>query len=222
MRGITRWWTGLLSRLSDGAGPPIETLRTAGFVAIDLETTGLDSARDAIVSVAAIPFVGGMPQPGYVTLVNPGRPIPPASTRIHGIRDSDVADAPHLDAVLPQLDSIMGERVVVGHGIDFDLAIIARERRARRRARRRAIALDTLRLAAAVQGEARDFELESVAARLGVTVVGRHTARGDALAAGQILIALLPALSGAGIRTLRDARRAQRDAAARVLPSGRF
>jgi DNA polymerase III epsilon subunit-like protein len=217
-----RWWSALWRRLAGHVGPPIETLRTAGFVAIDVETTGLDPARDAIVSVAVIPFVGGAAQAGYVTLVNPGRPIPPSSTRIHGIHDADVVDAPSLDAVLPGVDEIIGDRIVVGHGVDFDLAILARERRARGRPRLSPIALDTLRLAAAVDARARSFDLEAVGARLGVLVEGRHTAPGDALAAGRILIALLPALVGRGIRTIPEALRAQRDATARVLAISRF
>ena len=72
----------------------IETLLDPGFVAIDLETTGLDPRRDDVVSIAAVPFVAGRPEPGYVMLVDPGRPIPPASTRIHGIDDVRVAGAP--------------------------------------------------------------------------------------------------------------------------------
>ena len=54
----------------------------------------IDTRRDAIVAVAAIPFVDGEPRDGYVTLVNPGRPIPAPSTAIHGITDAD-GSRPH-------------------------------------------------------------------------------------------------------------------------------
>ena len=75
-------------------GGPDLTSVAERFVAVDLETTGLDPRTDAIVALAAIPFVGGQPQPGLVTLVQPGRPIPPPSTAIHGITDEMVAAAP--------------------------------------------------------------------------------------------------------------------------------
>jgi DNA polymerase III epsilon subunit-like protein len=53
--------------------------------------------------VAAIPFTAGAPRPGIVTLVNPQRPIPADSTRIHGITDAMIGDVPS-NAVLPELD----------------------------------------------------------------------------------------------------------------------
>ena len=62
----------------------VESLLTEGFVAIDIETTGLDPRRDDIVEIAAVPFVDGRPQSAYVTRVNPGRPIPPESVASTG------------------------------------------------------------------------------------------------------------------------------------------
>ena len=177
----------------------------ADFVAIDLETTGLDARRDAAVSVAVVPFRGGEPMGGYETLVNPGRPIPAASTRIHGITDDAVRAAPRLDAVLDDLEGLWEDRVVVGHGVAFDLAILAAARRARGQSPMRNAALCTMRLAAALHPGWTDVTLESVAARLGVPVVARHTARGDAVTAGALMVALLPELARRGHRTVADA-----------------
>jgi DNA polymerase III epsilon subunit-like protein len=174
------------------------------FVAVDLETTGLDPRRDAIVALAAIPFVEREPQPGLVTLVQPGRPIPPASTAIHGITDELVATAPAVHPALRALEEALGADVLVGHGIDFDLAVIGRERRAHRLAPLANRALDTMRLAAALHRDWTDVGLDAVAARLGVSIEGRHTAQGDALAAGRILLTLLPALALKGLRTVPE------------------
>jgi DNA polymerase III subunit epsilon len=181
-----------------------EQLLTMGFVALDLETTGLDTRRDAIVSLAAVPFVDGRSQPGYVTLVNPRRPIPAASTDIHGITDSMVADAPPVEDVIPRLVAACGSRTIVGHGIDFDLSVLARDARAQGLARLTAPALDTQRLAAGLHPAWSDLDLEQIAARLGVTVVGRHTAEGDALMAGRIFLALLPELAQRGFRSVSE------------------
>ena len=190
-------------RPAPGADLPIEALLDPGFVAIDLETTGLDPRRDDIVSLAAIPFVGGRPGPGYTTLVDPGRPIPPASTRIHGIDDTHVAGAPSLDDVLPRLDAACADRVLVGHDVAFDLAVLARARRRRGLPEPGLIALDTRRLAVALHPSwRREAELEVVAARLGIRVVGRHTADGDARLAGEILVALLPHFQRRGVNTV--------------------
>jgi DNA polymerase-3 subunit epsilon len=184
-------------------GPDLEALVTR-FVAIDLETTGLDARSDAIVALAAIPFVAREPGPGLVTLVQPGRPIPPGSTAIHGITDAMVTDAPRLEPALRALENAVGRDVIVGHGLAFDLAVIARERRAHRLPPLSNRTLDTLRLAAALHRDWVDLSLDTVAARLGVTVEGRHSADGDAVAAGRILLAMLPALMGKGIRTVPE------------------
>ena len=180
------------------------------FVAIDLETTGLDPRRDAIVSVAVVPFRDGEPTGGYETLVNPGRPIPAASTGVHGITDEMVAAAPPLDEALEEIEATCGHRVIVGHGVAFDLAILERERRARRRPPLQNTALCTMRLARALYPGWSDVTLEALAARLGVPVVGRHTARGDALIAGSMMLGLLPELVRRGHRTLADAAWLQR------------
>jgi DNA polymerase-3 subunit epsilon len=175
------------------------------FVAVDVETTGLDTRRDAIVSVAVIPFRGGEPIGGYETLINPGRPIPAASTRIHGITDAMVVAAPALGDVLGEIEAVCGQRVIVGHGVAFDLAMLERARQASHRPPLPNTALCTMRLAAALHPGWHDVTLEVLAARLGVPVVGRHTARGDALIAGAIMLGLLSELARRGHRTLADA-----------------
>jgi DNA polymerase-3 subunit epsilon len=186
-----------------GHDVPISTLLDPGFVALDLETTGLDPRRDDVVAAAAIPFVHGRPQPGYVTLVDPGRPIPAASTRIHGIDDARVAGAPAMDEVLPRMDAVCAGRPLVGHDVAFDLAVLARARRRRGLPRPELVALDTRRLAVALHpGWRRDAELERVAARLGIEVSGRHTAEGDARLAGMIMLALLDQFRRRGVMTI--------------------
>jgi DNA polymerase-3 subunit epsilon/CBS domain-containing protein len=186
-------------------GLPLDALLDPGFVAIDLETTGLDSRRADVVSLAVIPFVAGRPQPGFVTLIDPRRPIPPASTRIHGIDDGRVAGAPTLDAVFPEVDAACAGAVVVGHDVGYDLAVLKRARRQRRLPEPHTVALDTRRLAVALYPSWRHrAELEMVAGHFGIPVIGRHTAEGDARLAGNILLGLLPEFEKRGARTVDD------------------
>ena len=187
----------------------LDTLRRPGFVALDLETTGLDPARDAILELAAIPFVQGRPQSGYVTRVDPGRPIPPESSRVHGITDAMVTGAPSLDRVLAELDDVLGDRPLVGQGIGFDLAVLGRERRARGRRPLVNPSLDTMRLAVALHPDWERFGFDDVAARLGIGILGRHTAEADALAAGELLLALTDEAWARGVRTMGELLRLQ-------------
>lgn len=190
------------------------------FVAIDLETTGLDPRRDAIVSLAAIPFVGGRPQPdaGYTRIVNPGRPIPAAAQAIHGIGDLDVRDAPSASAALPEFLLRCRDRVVVAHTANFDLAIIKRTARGAGLSPVEGPVLDIGALAHALFPSWWDLSLEGLGRLLEVTVIGRHTAEGDALTAGTIFIRMLPLLAQGGILTLEDALRLERRGS--LVPDG--
>ena len=127
--------------------------------------------------------------------------------------------APSLDAVLPALTDALGASVVVGHAVEFDLAIIGREMRARRQGSATSAFLDTQRLAAALAPDWPDVGLDAVAARVGVVIDGRHTARGDATGAGRVLLALLPQLTAHGVHTHGEARWLQ--ARAPRQPAGR-
>jgi len=71
--------------------------------------------------------------------------------------------------------------------------------------------LDTLLLSAAVHPNLEDHRLESIAARLGLPVVGRHTAFGDALLTGDVFLRLLALLGNQGIVTLGEALDASRE-----------
>lgn len=200
------WWPWRRDRT------PLARLVTDGFVALDVETTGLDRRRDAVVSLAAIPFVDRRPQPGLRTLVNPGRPIPAEATRIHGLDDAAVASGPGIADVWPELAAACADRVLVGYAIDFDLAVLTRAARAAARPPLRNVALDTRDLALALDRRRRDVTLEHLAERVGVPVIDRHTAAGDALTAGLILLELLREFEAQGVRTLDELLRLQRDA----------
>jgi DNA polymerase III epsilon subunit-like protein len=191
----------------------LDTLIVPGFVAFDLETTGLDSRTDLVVAVAAIPIVAGQPRPGVVTLVNPGRAIPARSTAVHGITDAMVQTAPRIEETLPDIDRVCESYPIVGHGVAFDAAILARERTIHGQRPPANPWLCTMRLAAALYPDWTDVGLDAVAARLGVSVRARHTAEGDALTAGDILMALLPAARERGARTLADLQWLERTAA---------
>lgn len=209
---IRRW---ARRRGPTGAAGPLERLIDPGFVAIDLETTGLDTRRDVIVSAAAIAFVHGRPQPGFVSLANPGRPIPPAATAIHGIDEAAVAGAPAIDAVLAAFDAACAGRILVGHDVAFDLAVLAQARARLGQRVRAPLALDTRRLARVALPRGADSRLEALAERFAIDGAGRHTAAGDARMAGEMLLALLPALrSRWGARTVADLLRLQRRAPA--------
>jgi CBS domain-containing protein len=181
-------------------------------VAIDTETTGLDPRKARIVEFGAARIAGGRIDPASELrlLIDPGEPIPDASSQVHGIRDADVAGAPSFAAAWPKISAAMQDTVLVGHTIGFDLAVFARECERAGLAWEPPPALDTRLLAEIAEPALADYSPESLAQWLGVTITGRHSALGDAQAAAQLFEALIPKLRQRGIRTLAEAMRACR------------
>lgn len=174
---------------------------------LDTETTGLDVARDRIVSIGAVRLVGGRMYraTSFDRLVNPGVAIPPGSTAIHGITPAMVADAPSFAEVYPALERLMAGTVVVGHQIAFDLAVLRAECARHGCAWSEPRSLDTALLAAALLPHAGGASLDAVARELGVGTHGRHTALGDSLVTAEVFASLLPRLADRGIATLGQA-----------------
>ena len=134
----------------------------------------------------------------------PGRPIPPASVALHGISDARVAGLPALDAVLPAFLRYAEGAVLVGHEVWFDLRFLDQEatRLGLPSIASSRTVLDTRLLSRFVHGELPEHDLDAMAARLGVTTEGRHSALGDAFVTAEVLVRLLGLLRGRGISTL--------------------
>ncbi|WP_352428861.1 helicase C-terminal domain-containing protein [Thermoflexus sp.] len=155
------------------------------FVALDLETTGLDPETDAIIEIGLVKFRGETVLETWSTLVRPERPIPPAISELTGIRPEDVAQAPPLEAVLPRLKSRVGEAVLVGHSIDQDLAFLRRHGLFLHNE-----ALDTYELAAILMPHSGAHGLAALARDLGIPVGTVHRALEDARLTHRLFLAL--------------------------------
>ena len=189
---------------------------------IDTETTGLDAATARIVQIGAVKIEAGQlnVESAFDVLVNPGVPIPPATSAVHGIVDKDVADAPGFGTVGPRLQAFVGNSILIGHTIGYDLFILQREAERAGLSWRLPPALDIRILAEVARPNLAQYDLDSIAAALGVTIAGRHTAWGDAKATAEIFVALVPLLRERGIRTIAEAAAASRDLADRQAVSG--
>lgn len=180
-------------------------LRSLSYVVFDVETTGLDlSGGDVPVAIGAVRVVNGrvLPMESFERLINPGRPIPPSSTRFHGITDAMVAGRPPLSLVLTQFGRFVGEAaVLVAHNAAFDMTAL-RQGAAASGLRFDHSVLDTLLISASLDPEETDHSLDAIAARLGIAVEGRHDALGDALLTAAILVRQFETLEARGIERL--------------------
>ncbi len=179
-------------------------LKALTYVVFDSETTGLDAERDEIVQLGAVRVVNGRVVPGEVfeTLVNPGRPIPPASTKVHGVTDAMVAGAPGPAEAAAAFARFAEGAVLVAHNAPFDLAFLRRAGAGGGLGFDHPV-LDTVLLSAAVFGASETHTLDALSERLTVDIPAelRHTALGDAVATAEVLTRLLPILQGRGVAT---------------------
>jgi len=180
------------------------------YTVFDTETTGLDpAAGDEIIQIGAARLVNGklLRNECFEQLVDPKRSISQASIPIHGITPDMVAGKPTIDEVLPAFHSYARETVLVAHNAAFDMRYLQlKEERVGLRFDQPV--LDTLLLSAVVHPNQESHRLEDVAERFGVTLIGRHTALGDAMVTAEVFLKLIPLLAERGIVTLGQAREA--------------
>ena len=178
--------------------------------AIDTETTGLDTAKDRIVQIGAVSLSGDgeIEAAPLDLLVDPGIPIPQASSNIHGITDAMVHGAPDFAEAAGHLKDYLAGRIVIGHSIGFDLAVLDHESRRAGLTWHKPRSLCVRLLAGALRPGLPDLSLDAIATWLGIAITGRHSALGDAQAAAEIFVALVPKLHQRGIRTLAEAEMA--------------
>jgi DNA polymerase-3 subunit epsilon len=150
------------------------------FVCIDCETTGLDLVSDEIIEVAVNKFTLKESLEEYESLIDPQKSIPAESIKIHNISEEMVKGKPFIKDVLPELLEFIGSHVVVGHGIKFDIEMIAKsaDRAGFKHRLRENRFIDTLRLARLYGGSPVN-SLEELRKHFNIQPEGAHRAMSD-------------------------------------------
>ncbi|MCC7361336.1 MAG: DEAD/DEAH box helicase family protein [Anaerolineales bacterium] len=174
---------------------------TQTFVALDLETTGLDPERDAIIEIGAVKFKGGRVEAEFGQLVNPGRKLTPFITQLTGINDAMLANQPRLPMVLPKLEAFVGDAVIIGHNVGFDLSFLRAKGAVRSNA-----AADTYALAAVLLPSVGRYNLSALGRALGITIPGNqaHRALDDCRVTARVYLALLEKARALPLPVLAD------------------
>ncbi len=179
-------------------------------IVFDLETTGLDTSKARVIQVGAVRVIHGRMEEdeSFQALINPGEAIPEANSKIHGIHDSDVANAGSFTEIINKFYDWCGDSVLIGYANGFDLAMLKREHELAGLDWVAPRTLDIRYLVNVVQPNLPDFSLDTIASWLGIEIHDRHSALGDAKATAEIFIELIPLLREQGVRTLAEAERA--------------
>ncbi len=172
------------------------------YVAIDIETTGLDPEQDAIIEIGAVKFRDAEELDTWASLVNPGRPIPFPIEKLTGITSLDVRQAPPLSALARSFALFAGRYPVVAHNVSFDLSFLQRQGLLLDN-----LPIDTFELAGILMPHAARYSLGRLADALGITFATRHRALQDAQATMQLFLTLLQQASQIDLRIIQELNR---------------
>jgi DNA polymerase-3 subunit epsilon/ATP-dependent DNA helicase DinG len=156
------------------------------IVSIDIETTGLDENREAIIEIAAVKFNGKRVEDEFSTLLNPGKPIPDFITGLTGIDNAMVRQAPRLREIEHELTAFVGDLPILGHNVKFDIGFL---RKAGLFPYHQTI--DTYELASVLMPSASRYNLGSLGQQLNIPLPATHRALDDARVAHACYVKLL-------------------------------
>lgn len=175
------------------------------FCILDLETTGGSPANCEITEIGAVKYRGGELLSTFQTLVDPGLPIPPSITVLTGITQAMVVDAPSIETALPSFLEFIGDAVVVGHNVRFDLSFLNAAATRLGYGRLANKSTDTAGLARRlVRSEVRNLRLQSLAAHFRSPTTPNHRALEDARATAHVFHGLLERAGSLGVTNLDD------------------
>lgn len=152
------------------------------FVCIDCETTGLDPQKDRIIEVGVVCFTLSENLDSFESLIDPQCEISETSIAIHHITPDMIQGKPTIDAVLPMILPLIGKRTIVGHGVGFDIELlaVAADRCGIPHKLRHHAYLDTLRMAR-LYGESPTNSLQQLRCHFNIEPEGAHRAMSDVL-----------------------------------------
>ncbi|MBM4426462.1 MAG: hypothetical protein FJ031_04405, partial [Chloroflexi bacterium] len=169
------------------------------IVSLDIETTGLDENREAIIEVAAVKFNGWRIEGEFNTLINPGKQIPDFITGLTGIDNAMVSNAPRLRDIAHELTAFVGDAPILGHNVKFDIGFL---RKAGLFEYQQTI--DTYELASVLMPAASRYNLGALGQQLNIPLPATHRALDDARVTHACYVRLLDLASELSLETLQE------------------
>jgi len=173
------------------------------FVVVDIETTGLSYNTSKITEIGAVKLRNGKIIDRFETLVNPEKRIPSFITRITGITNDMVKEAPKVYQVLPKFLNFLGERCFIGHYATFDYNFLNYNAQMHHNVSLLNDKLCTCRLARRLLPELPSKRLSSVSYHLGISETTEHRAMSDAMITAKIFIDFLNRLKQRNINSVK-------------------
>jgi len=191
-------------------------VNAASYVVVDTELTGLDEAKDCIVSIGAVRMEGGRIDLSntFYRLVRPGTALKAESVVIHEITPSEVVSQPRIDTVFDEFLDYCGGDPLVGHFISLDLTFLNREMMQLYGSKLRNPVIDTFALYEWLRKRDRlndcilslrgVYRLYDIATCFGIPVSSSHNAMMDAFTTAQLFQRFLPLLADTGVKDMSE------------------
>lgn len=160
------------------------------FVAIDVETTGLDNRYDEMIEVAAIRFSQGVPTESFSSLIKPKRGLPKHIQYLTHINPEDLVNAPDLSSVLSRMQTFVGDDFILGHNVSFDIGFINQGQERCQLEPLQNTAWDTAEISRVFLPFIGNHKLSTLADHFKIDLKNAHRALADANATGRVLVAL--------------------------------
>ena len=185
----------------NAVGLPCDYPLDGEFVVFDIETTGLYAGKDKITEIGAVKLLNSEVVDTFSTFVNPGVPIPDFITKLTGISDSMVSDAPGIQEALDSFLAFAGDLPVVAHNASFDTGFIKFNAKVAGK-KFDNIIIDTLQMSRNMFPKLGKYKLDIVAKHLGVNLENHHRAVDDAKATADIFVKCLEILRENDVHTV--------------------
>lgn len=151
------------------------------YVALDIETTGLNPKYDKIIEIGAARVRDGKVEDTFSSFVNPAKSLPLRIVELTGIQDADVCKAPYIDEVLDAFLSFAGEDILLGHNLIFDYSFVKKAAINNKKSYERT-GIDTLKIAKCFLSDLESRSLSFLCAHFQIAL-DAHRALNDAIAA---------------------------------------
>ncbi|WP_371395955.1 exonuclease domain-containing protein [Fretibacter rubidus] len=157
------------------------------YVVVDIETTGGRAAGHRITEIGAVKMQGDHVIDEWQSLINPQRPIPEHITRLTGITDAMVADAPIFAEIADDFAAFMGDAIFVAHNVNFDYGFIKAEY-GRLERHFRFPKLCTVASMRKLYSGHKSYSLKNLTQAYAIDLSSHHRALCDAKAAAELLV----------------------------------
>ena len=161
------------------------------FVALDVETTGLSPFANELIEISAIKYKGSTKLDTFSTLIRPKMQIPYHITKITGITNEMVKDAPEVEEIMPELISFVGDLSIVAHNANFDYKFIQNYSN---HSFSKNKVIDTVPIGRKLYPGLPNHKLGTIAKHIGITEDGFHRAEFDCECCAKIYMEYLKAV----------------------------